>query len=85
MGRLIASLLILASMIISPIAFADAADVGPVLRPQATALCMDDAMRLCPEAVSDETAMLTCMQPKRALLNPPCKKIFDEVVRDVDK
>ena len=66
-------------------AFASEADVGPALRAQAESVCRDDALRLCSDAIPDESAILACMRPKRASLTPSCRKIFNEVVRDVGR
>ena len=65
------------------VALASEADVSPVLRARAEAVCRDDAVRLCSAAIPDEGAILACMRPKRALLSVPCQKVFDAVVLDM--
>lgn len=72
-----------AALVAPSVALAAAADVSPALRAQAEAVCRDDALRLCADAVPDETAILACMRTKRAQLSAPCRAVFDEVVRDV--
>lgn len=74
---------VLAALASPSVALAAAADVSPALRAQAEAVCRDDALRLCSEAIPDETAILACMRPKRAQLSASCRAVFDEVVRDV--
>jgi len=64
-------------------AHAGAGDVSPALREKAVAACRNDATRLCAGASSDESAMVACMRPKRALLTPRCRRVFDEVIKDV--
>jgi hypothetical protein len=71
------------SALLTSTAFAGVDDVTPALRKQAEAVCQADALRLCADAIPDETAVVSCMRPKRALLTVPCRKIFDEVTREV--
>ncbi|WP_237482784.1 hypothetical protein [Lichenibacterium dinghuense] len=73
----------LATLVVPSAALAAAADVSPALRARAEAVCRDDALRLCADAIPDETAILTCMRPKRAQLSAPCRTVFNEVVRNV--
>ncbi len=40
-------------------------------------------MRLCADAIPDESAIVACMRPKRSELTPLCRKVFDEVVQAV--
>ena len=65
------------------VALAGTADVSLALREQAEALCRDDALRLCADAVPNESAIITYMRPKRAMLTTPCRKVFDEVLQEV--
>ena len=71
------------AVLVPTLSLAGAADVSPALRGEAEALCRTDAMRLCAEAIPDESAILECMRPKRSELTPSCRKVFDEVVRAV--
>ena len=77
--------LILAISIIPSMSLASEADVSPALRAQAEAVCRDDAIRLCADSISDESAIVACMRPKRALLAAPCRKVFDTVVWDLGR
>lgn len=49
----------LVTLVVPSAALAAAADVSPILRAQAEAVCRDDALRLCADAIPDETAILT--------------------------
>ncbi len=83
MHRVSRCLLVVVSVLCAPsVVFAG---VTPALREQAEAVCRDDALRLCPEAVPDETAIIACMRPKRSDLTLPCRKVFDQVVRAVNR
>ena len=64
-------------------ALAGIADVSPALRERAEAVCRDDAIRLCVDAIPDEAAIVACMKPKRALLGTACRRVFDDVMRNV--
>ena len=79
----ISTIVWLSAVLLSSVASAGVEDVSPALREQAEAVCRDDAMRLCADAIPDETAIIACMRPKRAMLTVPCRKIFDEVMQDV--
>ena len=70
-------------VVVPSLSYAGVAEVSPALRGEAEALCQSDALRLCAEAVPDETAIVACMRPKRSELTPSCRKVFDEVVRAV--
>ena len=85
MLRIIYVTMLVSAALAPSIGLAGDADVSPALRAKAEALCKGDAERLCPDSLTDQNAILTCMQPKRALLKSPCKQVFDEVVRDVQK
>lgn len=85
MASVRALLATLATLVIPSAAFAAAADVSPILRAQAEAVCRDDALRLCTDAIPNETAILTCMRPKRAQLSAPCRAVFDEVAKVVER
>lgn len=73
----------LAMALIPAAALVGVADVSPGLRARAEAICKEDALRLCADAVPDEDAIVACMRPKRALLTAPCRTVFDQVVRQV--
>lgn len=75
--------LALTTVLVPALAIAADSNVSPALRAQAEALCRDDAVRLCADAIPDEAAILACMGPKRAALKAPCRKVFDEVVDEV--
>lgn len=62
-------------------AVAGTVDVSPDLRQRAEAACQDDALRLCADAIPDESAIIACMRPKRASLAASCRSAFDEVAR----
>lgn len=83
MSPLRAVVLLLATVLPPSMVFAGEADVSPALRAQTEAVCRDDAVRLCTDAMPDESAILACMRPKRAMLTPSCRKVFDEVVQNV--
>ncbi len=83
MSPLRPAILLLATVLLPSLALAGEADVSPALRAQAEVMCKDDAVRLCADAIPDESAILACMRPKRAMLTAPCRKVFDEVVQDV--
>lgn len=83
MLRVLTVTLALTTVLVPTVAIAAETDVSPALRAQAEALCRDDALRLCADAIPDEPAILACMRPKRASLTAPCRKVFDEVVRDM--
>ncbi len=77
--------LILSALLGPSMALAGVADVSPALRGEAESLCQSDAVRLCADALPDETAIVACMRPKRSQLTPSCRKVFDEVVRAVSR
>lgn len=83
MLRVIHFTLVVCAILVPSIALAGTADVSTALRVQAEAVCKDDAMRLCADAIPDESAVVACMRPKRSELTPPCRKVFDEVVQAV--
>ena len=83
MSRVLTVTLALTIVLVPAMALAAETDVSPALRAKAEALCRDDALRLCADAIPDEPAIITCMRPKRASLTAPCRKVFDEVVRDM--
>lgn len=83
MLRAIYVCLTLSTVVVTTPSRAGVADVSPALRGEAEALCKSDALRLCSEALPDETAIVDCMRPKRSELTPSCRKVFDEVVRAV--
>ena len=83
MRRFLAASAAVLAALASSMALASEADVDPALRTRAEAVCRDDAVRLCANAIPDETAILACMRPKRTLLSAPCRRVFDEVVLDL--
>jgi hypothetical protein len=60
---------------------AGALDVSPALRDQAIQNCQGDALRLCPESLTDEGAAVSCMATKRPQLSPSCRVVYDRVAR----
>ena len=83
MNPLRPAILLLATVLLTSTVLASEGDVSPALRAQAEAVCRDDAFRLCADAVPDESAILACMRPKRAMLTAPCRKVFDEVAQNL--
>jgi len=83
MQRVVLLTLSITATFVPTMAHAGAGDVSPALREKAVAGCRNDAMRLCAGASSDESAMVACMRPKRALLTARCRKVLDEVIKDV--
>lgn len=61
--------------------FAGAQDVSPALRQQAIATCSDDARRLCPADLFDESAAVSCLAGKRTQLTQSCRVVYDHVAR----
>lgn len=45
-------------------------------RAQQQAACEDDAYRLCPDAVPDETRITSCLARQKASLSPACRAQF---------
>ena len=72
--------LILSLATLSP-CLAGAQDVSPDLRQRAIADCGGDAMRLCPQAMSDEGAAVACLAGKRPQLTRSCRVVYDQVAR----
>ena len=72
--------LILSIATLSP-CLAGAQDVSPDLRQRAIADCGGDAMRLCPQAMSDEGAAVACLAGKRPQLTNSCRVVYDQVAR----
>ncbi|MGI3901743.1 MAG: hypothetical protein ACRYGP_10920 [Janthinobacterium lividum] len=60
---------------------AGAMDVSADLRQRAIQTCQGDAVRLCPEALTDEGAAVSCMAAKRPQLSPSCRVVYDQVAR----
>ncbi len=69
------------SLSMPSLGLAGAQDVSPDLRQRAIANCSEDAMRLCPQAMTDETAAVACMASKRPNLTPSCRVVYDQVAR----
>ena len=83
MSRVLTVTLALTIVLVPAMALAAETDVSPALRAKAEALCRDDALRLCSDAIPDESAIIACMRPKRALLTTSCLKVFDQVTHEV--
>ena len=56
-------------------------DVTPALRQAALDNCTGDAMRLCPQALTDEGQAVSCMASKRSQLSTSCRVVYDRVAR----
>ena len=56
-------------------------DVSPELRQAALDNCTGDAVRLCPQALTDEGQAVSCMATKRAQLTSSCRVVYDRVAR----
>ena len=61
--------------------FAAPQDVTPELRQLALDNCTGDAVRLCPQALTDEGQAVSCMATKRPQLSPSCRVVYDRVAR----
>ena len=64
-------------------AMASEADISLASRAHAEAVCRTEAISLCADAISDESAIIACMRPKRGLLVSPCRKAFVAVVEEL--
>ena len=60
---------------------AGARDVTPKLRQAALDNCTGDAVRLCPQSLTDEGQAVSCMATKRPQLSPSCRAVYDKVAR----
>jgi hypothetical protein len=60
---------------------AGAQNLSPELRQQAIQNCTGDAMRLCPQALTDEGQAVSCMATKRPQLSQSCRVVYDQVAR----
>ena len=69
------------SIALSSACLAGAQDVSPELRQRAIQNCSSDALRLCPQAITDEGAAVSCMANKRPELTPSCRIVYDQVAR----
>ena len=54
--------------------------VPPALQ-GAAALCLGEALRLCPAALSSKDHGLSCILGKRRLLTAPCRLVYDQGLR----
>jgi hypothetical protein len=45
-------------------------------RAQEEQACQDDAFRLCPDQIPDETQVYNCMTRQKAKLSPACRAMF---------
>ena len=79
--KLAAPLGLALSLAMTSACLAGAQDVSPELRQRAIATCTDDAVRLCPEAMSDEGAAVSCLASKRPQLTRSCRVVYDQVAR----
>jgi Cysteine rich repeat len=57
--------------------FPASAFAQPDLRAQQQAACEDDAYRLCPDEVPDETRVTNCLARQKAKLSPGCRTMFN--------
>lgn len=71
---------VLALAVASP-CLAGAQDVSPELRQAALDNCTGDAVRLCPQSLTDEGQAVSCMATKRPQLSPNCRVVYDRVAR----
>ncbi|MGI4942108.1 MAG: hypothetical protein ACRYHQ_16360, partial [Janthinobacterium lividum] len=79
--KIVVPFALLASLGATSACLAGAQDVSPQLRQTAIDNCSGDAMRLCPMAMSDEAAAVSCMADKRPQLTPSCRVVYDQVAR----
>ena len=70
----------LALAMVSP-CLAGAQDVSPELRQAALDNCTGDAVRLCPQSLTDEGQAISCMSTKRSQLSQSCRVVYDRVAR----
>ena len=54
--------------------------VPPALQ-RSAALCLGEALRLCPSALSSTDHGLSCILGKRRLLTAPCRTVYDQGLR----
>lgn len=47
------------------------------LRAMQQTACEDDAYRLCPDEIPDESRVASCMARQKARLSPGCRAMFD--------
>lgn len=59
--------------------YADEQDVSPALRQKAISVCTSDAERLCPDSLSSEDLVVSCLAGKRPQLTTACKSAYDQV------
>ena len=59
------------------LAFSGTAGWAQYSRDQQTAACSGDAMRLCGDAIPDETKVEACMNARRDSLSEKCRLVFD--------
>ena len=79
--KIASSLGLLVAVALASPALAGAQDVSAELRQRAVQTCGGDAMRLCPMALGDESAAVSCMAGKRPQLTPSCRVVYDQVAR----
>ena len=56
-------------------------DVSPELRQAALDNCTGDAVRLCPQSLTDEDQAVSCLSSKRSQLSRSCRVVYDQVAR----
>ena len=79
--KVVGSLGFLLSFAVTSSCWAGAQDVTPDLRERAMQNCQGDAVRLCPESLTDEGAAVACMAGKRPQLSQSCRIVYDQVAR----
>ena len=79
--KIAAPLGVVLAMALSSACLAGSHDVSPELRQQALDNCTGDALRLCPQAMTDEGQAVSCMATKGAELTQPCRVVYDRVAR----
>ena len=79
--KIVAPIALVMSLGLTSACLAGAQDVSPQLRQTAIDTCSGDAMRLCPMAMTDEAAAVSCMADKRPQLTQSCRVVYDQVAR----
>ena len=70
-----------ASLCIPATARAEPRMVVPPALQASAALCLGEALRLCPAALSSRDHGLSCILGKRRLLSAPCRVVYDQGLR----
>ena len=56
-------------------------NISSELREQAIQNCGGDAVRLCPQSLTDEGQAVSCLATKRPQLSQSCRVVYDQVAR----